>query len=90
MRIVVLRDLNLGIAHAILVVYLNGKAWVLDIQIQDVVPAETVRHYRPIYSINERHWWLHRAAPEIGPKRMVSHRPSRRRYAVDSIRRGDK
>ena len=90
MRIVVLRDLNLGIAHAILVVYLNGQALVLDNQIQDVVPADSVRHYRPIYSINERHWWLHRTRGENGAKNKVPRHPSRRRYAAGGIRGGIK
>ncbi len=75
MRIVVLQDLNLGIAHAILVVYLDGRALVLDNQIENVVSADTVRHYRPIYSINERHWWLHRTGPETIPER-TSSRPA--------------
>tara|TARA_R110000868_G_scaffold32036_8_gene116949 strand:+ start:15157 stop:15837 length:681 start_codon:yes stop_codon:yes gene_type:complete len=60
MRIVVLQDLNLRVGHAILVVNLNGRALVLDNQVRRVVPAESIRHYRPIYSINERNWWLHR------------------------------
>jgi predicted transglutaminase-like cysteine proteinase len=60
MRIVVLQDLNLRIGHAILVVHLNGQALVLDNQVRSVVRAESIRHYRPIYSINERSWWLHR------------------------------
>ena len=62
LRIVILDDLNLGVAHAILVVYLDGEAFVLDNQQAKVVPAAKVRHYRPIYSINEEHWWLHRVA----------------------------
>ncbi|NKB55831.1 MAG: hypothetical protein GKS00_05795 [Alphaproteobacteria bacterium] len=60
MRIVVLRDLNLKVAHAILVVYHNGKPLVLDNQISQVVDANRIRHYQPIYSINETNWWLHR------------------------------
>lgn len=60
MRIVVLNDLNLGIAHAILVVYVDGKALVLDNQIKSVVPADSIRHYQPVYSVNENGWWLHR------------------------------
>ncbi len=60
MRIVVLQDMNLRVGHAILVVNLDGQALVLDNQVQGVVRAETIRHYRPIYSINERSWWLHR------------------------------
>lgn len=60
MRIVVVDDLNLKVPHAILVVYLDGRALILDNQIPTVVPADRIRHYRPIYSINEESWWLHR------------------------------
>jgi predicted transglutaminase-like cysteine proteinase len=60
MRIVVLHDMNLQVGHAILVVNLDGKAFVLDNQVRSVVRASAIRHYRPIYSINERSWWLHR------------------------------
>jgi len=57
MRIVVLQDLNLKIAHAILSVYYNGKILLLDNQIVQVVDSKTVRHYQPIYSVNENGWW---------------------------------
>ena len=60
MRILVLQDLNLRLAHAILIVYHNGRALVLDNQIKSVVDTSVVRHYKPIYSINENFWWLHR------------------------------
>lgn len=60
MRIVVLQDLNLGIGHAILVVYLDGEPLVLDNQVRQVVRAGAIRHYKPVYSINETGWWLHR------------------------------
>ncbi|HEX2116272.1 MAG TPA: transglutaminase-like cysteine peptidase [Alphaproteobacteria bacterium] len=60
LRVVVVDDLNLRIPHAILVVYVAGRAYVLDNQISRVVPAEVINHYRPIYSINEQAWWLHR------------------------------
>jgi predicted transglutaminase-like cysteine proteinase len=60
MRIVVLNDLNLGIAHAVLAVYVNASPYILDNQISKVVPATTIRHYQPVYSINENGWWLHR------------------------------
>lgn len=60
MRIVVLMDNNLRLAHAVLVVYVEGRAYVLDNQIGSVVRAETIRHYQPIYSINETAWWLHK------------------------------
>jgi predicted transglutaminase-like cysteine proteinase len=62
MRIVVLNDLNLRIAHAILAVYVNGKPYILDNQVSKVVPASSIRHYQPVYSINENGWWLHRGS----------------------------
>ncbi len=61
MRILVLQDLNLRLAHAILIVYHNGRALILDNQIKNVVDMSVVRHYKPIYSINENYWWLHRS-----------------------------
>ena len=60
LRVVVLQDLNLNVPHAILVVYLDGRALVLDNQISRVIDAAAIHHYRPIYSINENAWWLHR------------------------------
>ncbi len=60
LRVVVLKDLNLKIGHAVLIVFLNGKSLVLDNQIKQVVEAKTIRHYLPIYSINAKNWWRHR------------------------------
>ncbi|QEX14769.1 hypothetical protein FRZ44_00440 [Hypericibacter terrae] len=62
MRIVALNDLNLGLGHAILVVYVDGTPMVLDNQIQKVVPASSIKHYKPVYSVNDTGWWLHRPA----------------------------
>lgn len=59
MRIVVLQDLNLKVAHAVLAVYVNGKPYILDNQAEQVIPAEKITHYLPIYSINETNWWRH-------------------------------
>ena len=61
LRVVIVQDLNLGIAHAILVAYHEGKAWVLDNQIGQIIRADRILHYRPYYSINEDGWWLHRS-----------------------------
>lgn len=60
MKIVVLQDINLGVAHAILVVKYEGRNLVLDNQIGQVVDATRIRHYRPIYSVNEVGWWRHK------------------------------
>ncbi len=63
LRLVVLDDLNLRIGHAILVVTYNGVPYVMDNQISQVLPASAIRHYRPIFSLNESGWWLFRAKP---------------------------
>jgi len=60
MRIVVVQDTNLDVAHAILVVFYKGSRLILDNQIPFVVKEKAVLHYRPFYSINEHAWWLHR------------------------------
>lgn len=60
MRIVVVRDNNLNIAHAVLAVYLENKIWILDNQISQVLEDNHIVHYTPLYSINEKAWWLHK------------------------------
>lgn len=61
MRIVVLQDHNLNLLHAVLAVRLGGAEYILDNQIQQVVEDRYIRHYTPIYSINEHGWWRHYA-----------------------------
>lgn len=61
MRIVIVEDTNLNIAHAVLAVYLDGEIWILDNQISTLVPHREIIHYTPLYSINESAWWLHKS-----------------------------
>lgn len=58
MRIIALQDLNLNLGHAVLIVYDESGPLLLDNQIKTVVSANTIRHYRPVYAINELGWWL--------------------------------
>lgn len=60
MRVVVVQDQNLDVAHAVLVFYLDGVGYILDNQIKQVIPQDKVHHYKPFYSVNEDAWWLHR------------------------------
>lgn len=60
MRIVIVQDTNLNIAHAILAVYLDDKIWILDNQISQIITDDKIAHYVPLYSINETAWWLHK------------------------------
>ncbi len=62
MRIVIVEDTNLNIAHAVLAVYLDDEIWVLDNQISTLVSHDNIVHYTPLYSINENAWWLHKAS----------------------------
>ncbi len=66
LRVVAVKDLNLKVGHAILVAMLTDektkeeKVYVLDNQIKQVVEAKTIRHYEPVFSINNSSWWRHR------------------------------
>lgn len=60
MRIVVLHDENLKIPHAVLAVRSGNDQVILDNQTDKIVSHRVIRHYRPIFSINEEAWWLHR------------------------------
>lgn len=59
LRVVAVKDLNLKIGHAVLVVFFKGKPYVLDNQIKQVVPTEKIKHYLPVFSINTKAWWKH-------------------------------
>jgi len=61
MRLVILQDENLRVAHAVLAVKADGIFYILDNQVDAVLPDSKILHYRPVYSINEEGWWLHRA-----------------------------
>lgn len=60
MRIVIVRDEARRRMHAILAVYVRGRAWILDSLYDAIVEPDAVDYYVPIYSINEQGWWLHR------------------------------
>lgn len=60
LRIVIVRDMNLKIAHAVLGVHYKKKIYVLDNQMTLVAEDRRIRHYRPIFSLNEKNWWRHK------------------------------
>jgi len=59
LRIVVLQDMNLNIPHAVLAVRLEPEWYILDNQISVPMTDDRIKHYRPVYSINEERWWRH-------------------------------
>lgn len=59
MRVVALKDTIRNIGHAVLVVYLDGEALVLDNQTNMVWPHSRYKYYRPYYSVNSSYRWMH-------------------------------
>lgn len=59
MRIVVLNDRRLRIAHAVLEVRIGDQTFVLDNRYSKVMHWDEVPHYRAIYSVNEASYWVH-------------------------------
>ena len=61
MRIAIVHDKIKNVPHAILIVYADEGVFVLDNQEKDMKRAENIDRYRPIFSINQSSWWLHKA-----------------------------
>lgn len=61
MRIAIVQDTLKNIPHAILVVYTDSGAMVLDNQSKSMKYASAISRYKPIFSINRTAWWLHKA-----------------------------
>ena len=59
LRIAIVHDKQKNIPHAVLIVYTDEGAMVLDNQEKQMRPASRVNRYRPIFSINRNAWWLH-------------------------------
>ena len=59
MRIVTGQDMNSRISHTVLAVDIDGTEYILDNQVNVVLPHTNIRHFRPVYSINEYAWWSH-------------------------------
>lgn len=60
MRVVAVQDMNLKVGHAVLLVNLDGTLYLLDNQVKEVAKSSAIKHYNPIFSINEEAWWKHR------------------------------
>lgn len=60
LRLVAVTDLNLDVGHVVVLVRTGGRTLVLDNQTRRVVEADSIRHYKPVYSANEHAWWLYK------------------------------
>jgi predicted transglutaminase-like cysteine proteinase len=61
LRVAIVQDTVKDIPHAVLVVYTDEGAFILDNQIKSLVDAEVKGRYKPIFSINRQAWWLHKS-----------------------------
>lgn len=59
MRLAIVQDKIKNIPHAILIVYTDAGAKILDNQLKQAKPTTIVSRYKPIYSINADGWWRH-------------------------------
>ena len=59
MRVVVVQDTNLRIPHAVMALNQNDDILILDNQIKQVISHKRIFHYVPVYSVNEKNWWMH-------------------------------
>lgn len=58
-RLLILQDTNLRVQHAVLLFLTRNDVLVLDNQSQEIVSQKQIHHYVPLYSLNEKEWWLH-------------------------------
>ena len=59
MRIVVVKDRIRNIGHAVLAVYIDDTAYILDNLSDMVLPHSRYQHYIPQYSVNGANRWAH-------------------------------
>jgi len=59
MRVAVVMETIRNIAHAVLIVYLDGDAWVLDNLSNNVLSHTRHRNYVPQFSVSEKFRWAH-------------------------------
>jgi predicted transglutaminase-like cysteine proteinase len=62
LRVTIVEDINMSADnsyHAVLVVRYNGGEYILDNRDYYIIQAQKIAHYRPVYSVNEEHWWLY-------------------------------
>lgn len=59
LRIVVLQDTNLRIAHAVLALSTGDDILILDNQAEQVLSHQKIVHYAPVYSVSDTRWWMH-------------------------------
>ncbi len=71
LRIAIVHDRIQNMPHAVLILYVDGKAMILDSQVREIRDSHTTKRYRMIYSINRTGWWLPRASKPLATKAAI-------------------
>lgn len=58
-RIVIVQDTDLRVAHAVLAVAAGPDILILDNQVPQIVSHRDIAHYTPVYSMTDQSWWIH-------------------------------
>lgn len=72
LRLVVVKDLNQNLAHAVLAAYVGGDIFILDNITSNIRAQADVTEYVPYYSVNEQARWAHAAAPAAPSAKIAS------------------
>jgi predicted transglutaminase-like cysteine proteinase len=59
LRVAAVRDLIRGIGHAVLIVYMDADAYVLDNVANLILPHRRLTHYELVFTVNENFLWRH-------------------------------
>lgn len=59
LRVAAIKDTIRNLGHAVLIVYMNGDAYVLDNLTNLVLSHKKLSHYAPQYTVNEDYLWRH-------------------------------
>jgi predicted transglutaminase-like cysteine proteinase len=59
LRLVIVNDKVMHAPHAMLAVYMNGQAKILDNQNPNIENSAEITRYQPVYSISQIAWWRH-------------------------------
>lgn len=66
LRVAAVKDVIRNLGHAVLIVYMENDAYVLDNLTNLVLSHNKLKHYAPQYSVNEEYLWRH-VKPKSAP-----------------------
>ncbi|HEX2752776.1 MAG TPA: hypothetical protein VHP34_06670, partial [Alphaproteobacteria bacterium] len=67
----IVHDRIQNMPHAVLILYIDDKAMILDNQVREIRDSHATKRYRMIYSINRTGWWLPRASKSLTVKAAI-------------------